>query len=150
MVSFICGTCNATVKKPKVKSHPCKKAIFSCLDCQTEFDFSTVHQHTRCITEAEKYQGKLYKANKRTSSAATPASSTPSQKQAKTASPSPTVASTAVTSNNLDAMIVSILKESSTPLSMKDLRKKLKPLIKRCVKSSEKLRYDNEIVSLKK
>mmetsp|Transcript_8510 Transcript_8510/g.9754 ORF Transcript_8510/g.9754 Transcript_8510/m.9754 type:complete len:174 (+) Transcript_8510:92-613(+) len=63
MVSFICDTCQETVRKPKVESH-CYKCrdcwVLSCVDCGKSFEGEEYAQHTSCISEAEKYQGKLY------------------------------------------------------------------------------------------
>ena len=56
MVSFECQYCRETVNKPKVKKHleSCPAQGFSCIDCNTTFDSKAVHNHTSCITEAQK------------------------------------------------------------------------------------------------
>ena len=66
MPSFICDECQATLKKAKVSSHSwqCSSRAFSCIDCSQSFNPQTVNAHTSCISEAEKYQGHLYKGNK--------------------------------------------------------------------------------------
>jgi cell growth-regulating nucleolar protein len=75
MVSFVCDNCGDTMTKPKVKNHlmrprflssffnsyfysyRCSRSSFSCIDCYTRFSHDTVHQHTQCITEAQKHHG---------------------------------------------------------------------------------------------
>uniref|UniRef100_A0A7S3LHL2 Zinc finger C2H2 LYAR-type domain-containing protein n=1 Tax=Aplanochytrium stocchinoi TaxID=215587 RepID=A0A7S3LHL2_9STRA len=63
MVSFICDACQETIRKPKVESH-CYKCracwVLSCVDCGKRFEGEAYASHTSCISEAEKYQGKLY------------------------------------------------------------------------------------------
>ncbi|KAI9475253.1 hypothetical protein LPJ78_005308 [Coemansia sp. RSA 989] len=73
MVSFVCNYCQETIKKPKLDAHTkrCRNASFSCIDCGVDFAGTTYRQHTSCMTEAEKYEGKLHKKNK--SNAAKPA-----------------------------------------------------------------------------
>ncbi|EKG04632.1 RNA binding protein, putative [Trypanosoma cruzi] len=60
MVSFTCNYCHDVVKKPKVNGHAaqCGGASFTCVDCMEVFDLQTIKQHTSCITETEKYQGR--------------------------------------------------------------------------------------------
>ena len=72
MVSFTCNECNETVKKNQVAKHyqtVCRNcSVLSCIDCGKDFHGEEYNGHTSCITEAEKYQGNLYrpkeKANK--------------------------------------------------------------------------------------
>jgi len=65
MVSFTCNACGQTVKKAKVEKHyqtECRDCtVLSCLDCGKDFYGDEYASHTSCISEAEKYQGKLYK-----------------------------------------------------------------------------------------
>jgi len=65
-VSFVCDSCQTTVTKPRVKKHQesCRYAVFTCIDCSTRFDSKTVHNHTSCVTEAEKWHGKFAKKKK--------------------------------------------------------------------------------------
>ena len=71
-MSFICDACGQTVKKSKVEKHyqtECRNcSVLSCIDCGKDFPGDEYAGHTSCISEAEKYQGKLYqpkeKANK--------------------------------------------------------------------------------------
>ncbi|KAI3660522.1 hypothetical protein MP638_000979 [Amoeboaphelidium occidentale] len=60
MVSFVCDKCQETVKKPKLDAHRmrCRNTCFSCVDCSVDFYNCDYRQHTSCITEVEKYQGK--------------------------------------------------------------------------------------------
>ena len=65
MVSFICNACGQTVKKAQVERHyqnECPSCdVLSCIDCGKDFHGNDYVLHTKCITEAEKYQGKLYR-----------------------------------------------------------------------------------------
>ncbi|WWC69443.1 uncharacterized protein I206_103382 [Kwoniella pini CBS 10737] len=67
MVSFQCDACADTVKKPKLDQHRNRcRASFTCLDCSTTFNSPGEYKsHTSCVTEAEKYQGALYKGPKK-------------------------------------------------------------------------------------
>ncbi|KAJ3184657.1 hypothetical protein HDU87_004060 [Geranomyces variabilis] len=67
MVSFVCEACQETLKKPKLEQHTyrCQYAQFSCIDCSTTFQGTDYRAHTSCISEAEKYQGALYKGPKK-------------------------------------------------------------------------------------
>ncbi|KAJ2659069.1 hypothetical protein IWW48_003698 [Coemansia sp. RSA 1200] len=60
MVSFVCDYCQNTLKKPKLDIHAqrCRYASFSCIDCGVGFQGGTYRQHTSCMTESEKYEGK--------------------------------------------------------------------------------------------
>eukprot|EP00744_Colponema_vietnamica_P010608 GILI01014978.1.p1 GENE.GILI01014978.1~~GILI01014978.1.p1 ORF type:complete len:268 (-),score=60.86 GILI01014978.1:117-920(-) len=60
MVSFSCAKCGDVVKKPKVQSHAgsCGTNSYSCVDCMKVFDLHTINNHTNCISEVQKYQGK--------------------------------------------------------------------------------------------
>ncbi|KAJ2779918.1 hypothetical protein H4R18_003733 [Coemansia javaensis] len=61
MVSFVCNYCQETLKKPKLDAHAqrCRNASFSCIDCGVDFAGTSYRQHTSCMTEVEKYQGKM-------------------------------------------------------------------------------------------
>jgi cell growth-regulating nucleolar protein len=76
MPSFVCEACNDTVKKSTVQRHKykCRNAwSFTCIDCSHTFDGDEINAHTSCITEAQKYQGKLYQPKKKVSKPATTA-----------------------------------------------------------------------------
>ncbi|WWC90024.1 uncharacterized protein L201_004954 [Kwoniella dendrophila CBS 6074] len=83
MVSFQCDGCADTVKKPKLDQHRNRcHAPFTCLDCSTTFrNPGEYKSHTSCVSEAEKYQGALYKGPKKNgqpqSQPQTPAASSP-------------------------------------------------------------------------
>eukprot|EP00924_Labyrinthula_sp_SR-Ha-C_P006461 maker-scaffold_120-snap-gene-0.5-mRNA-1 protein AED:0.00 eAED:0.00 QI:64/1/1/1/1/1/2/141/245 len=67
MVFFVCNGCNSSLRKKQVENHSYKcesGALYSCVDCSQEFDSYSYRKHTTCISEAEKYEGKLYKGNK--------------------------------------------------------------------------------------
>ena len=63
MVSFSCEQCNDVIPKKKLDQHrnQCRRAIFTCLDCSTTFRGTEYRSHTSCISEAQKYQGHLYR-----------------------------------------------------------------------------------------
>lgn len=67
MVSFSCEACGETVPKKKCSQHQrrCRDACFTCLDCQKTFYGNEYINHTSCISEAEKYEKKFYKGNKK-------------------------------------------------------------------------------------
>ncbi|TEB28480.1 hypothetical protein FA13DRAFT_1633181, partial [Coprinellus micaceus] len=58
--------CGDVVKKPKLDQHSWKcHSGFDCIDCSKSFNSSAEWKgHTSCISEAEKYQGALYKGPK--------------------------------------------------------------------------------------
>jgi len=63
MVSFQCDGCSDVIKKPKLDQHygRCHASV-SCIDCSKTFHSPTEFQgHSSCISEAEKYQGDLYR-----------------------------------------------------------------------------------------
>lgn len=94
MVSFVCGRCEDTVKKPAVKKHltRCKGASLTCLDCYSQFSAVSVQQHNSCISEAEKVgprntaadsMANKSKSKKRNNKAKAKAKPTPRQKNTK-------------------------------------------------------------------
>ncbi|KAF1945473.1 hypothetical protein EJ02DRAFT_338618 [Clathrospora elynae] len=66
MVSFSCEGCGDVLTKKKLDGHrnQCYGASFTCLDCMVHFPGTLYKSHTACITEDQKYQGKLYKEKK--------------------------------------------------------------------------------------
>ncbi|KAK8803652.1 hypothetical protein WA158_001346 [Blastocystis sp. Blastoise] len=66
MVYFVCNKCQETLRKNKVEGHSysCHSDSFSCVDCNAHFDSKTFKEHNTCISEEEKYQGKLYNPKK--------------------------------------------------------------------------------------
>ncbi|KAK5123861.1 hypothetical protein LTR85_002057 [Meristemomyces frigidus] len=63
MVSFSCENCGDVLTKKKLDQHrnQCRGATFTCLDCMVHFYGTDYRAHTSCISEAQKYQGHLYK-----------------------------------------------------------------------------------------
>ena len=66
MVSFVCDSCAATLKKAKVAQHAysCGSYYYACIDCGESFDTETIKAHNSCISEAQKHQGSMYKGPK--------------------------------------------------------------------------------------
>lgn len=66
MVTFSCDSCNDTVKKPKANQHAqrCRSSL-TCIDCSKTFWSGEWGAHNACISEAEAYQGALYKPTKK-------------------------------------------------------------------------------------
>lgn len=59
MVFFCCNGCGETLKKQKVDQHPCRSS-YSCIDCNVNFMGNEYRKHTKCVSEAQRYQGNLY------------------------------------------------------------------------------------------
>ncbi|TVY60657.1 UPF0743 protein [Lachnellula suecica] len=66
MVSFSCEACGDVLTKKKLDPHrnQCHGASFTCLDCMVHFYGNEYRAHTSCISEAQKYQGALYRPEK--------------------------------------------------------------------------------------
>ncbi|KAH6671175.1 hypothetical protein B0J14DRAFT_89476 [Halenospora varia] len=66
MVSFSCEGCGDVLTKKKLDGHrnQCRGATFTCLDCMVHFQGMEYRAHTSCISEAQKYQGALYRPEK--------------------------------------------------------------------------------------
>jgi len=67
MPVFVCEGCNETLKKAQVQKHAlrCRQChAVTCVDCSHTFYGDDFEAHTTCISEAEKYEGSLYKAKK--------------------------------------------------------------------------------------
>ncbi|XP_011877049.1 PREDICTED: cell growth-regulating nucleolar protein [Vollenhovia emeryi] len=65
MVVFTCNHCGDPLKKPKVAVHyqqKCRNAppFVTCVDCLKDFRGDEYVAHTKCITEAERYNAKDY------------------------------------------------------------------------------------------
>ncbi|XP_065219579.1 cell growth-regulating nucleolar protein [Planococcus citri] len=65
MVVFTCHHCGDSIQKPKVEKHinfECKKKFLNprlcCIDCLKDFDQESFVEHTKCVTEEERYSGK--------------------------------------------------------------------------------------------
>ncbi|KAK8224743.1 hypothetical protein HDK90DRAFT_91063 [Phyllosticta capitalensis] len=66
MVSFSCEGCGDVLTKKKLDGHrnQCWNASYTCIDCMKHFQGTSYKAHTSCMSEAQKYQGKLYKEKK--------------------------------------------------------------------------------------
>ncbi|XP_037347159.2 cell growth-regulating nucleolar protein [Pungitius pungitius] len=69
MVFFTCNSCGESLKKAQVEKHVgmCRGCqVLSCIDCGKDFCGDDYKNHTRCISENQKYGGKGFegKANK--------------------------------------------------------------------------------------
>ena len=67
MVFFVCEGCNETLKKHQVDKHAlrCRQCqAVTCVDCSVTFYGNDYAAHISCISEAEKYEGSLFKAKK--------------------------------------------------------------------------------------
>ncbi|KAL2861031.1 LYAR-type C2HC zinc finger protein [Aspergillus lucknowensis] len=63
MVSFSCEACGDVLTKKKLDPHrnQCRGASFTCIDCMVHFQGTSYRSHTSCMSEAQKYEGALYK-----------------------------------------------------------------------------------------
>ena len=65
MVFFTCNACGSSLKKSQVEKHyqsECSRCeVLSCMDCGQDFYGDDYAKHTKCVSEAEKYQGSLFK-----------------------------------------------------------------------------------------
>ena len=63
MVTFICETCNDTLKKQQIDRHcqtKCRSAWhFTCVECGKTFAGFDYKEHNECMTEVQKFQGKF-------------------------------------------------------------------------------------------
>lgn len=130
MVSFSCEVCNDTLVKKKLMGHfnRCPQAYFTCIDCNTTFQGMDFQKHTQCITEDQKYQGKLYKPKEKavkiekSEVKAEPKIEVKAPKVKKITKPNGTV--TIKKAQSLDKVLKSLRKEHK--LDKKDLLKALK------------------------
>ena len=63
MVFFVCEACNESLKKNKVETHrwSCRGCwVLTCVDCSKQFAGDEYMAHTSCMSEAQRYEGKLY------------------------------------------------------------------------------------------
>ena len=64
MVFFICDSCGESVKRGMVPKHmaKCRSChTLSCVDCLATFVGNEYLQHISCMSEAQRYQGALYR-----------------------------------------------------------------------------------------
>ncbi|CAF1284920.1 unnamed protein product [Rotaria sordida] len=66
MVVFHCGSCGEALKKNQVDKHiasTCRRVpTLSCIDCGKDFTRDSYKEHTKCVSEQEKYGGANYTA----------------------------------------------------------------------------------------
>lgn len=66
MVVFTCNACGESLKKKDVEKHyytKCRSCnMVTCIDCNKDFWGDTYKEHIKCLTEAERYGGKDFKA----------------------------------------------------------------------------------------
>ncbi|XP_066601273.1 uncharacterized protein C16C10.8 [Prorops nasuta] len=64
MVCFTCNHCGESLAKPRVSKHyqfQChRKPFVTCVDCLKDFHGEEFIEHTKCVTENERYGGKNY------------------------------------------------------------------------------------------
>ncbi|XP_011550107.3 cell growth-regulating nucleolar protein [Plutella xylostella] len=70
MVVFTCGHCGESVNKPKVEKHYLTKCRnrspnLSCMDCFKDFFGKEYEEHTKCITEEQRYSAKGFVAKEK-------------------------------------------------------------------------------------
>lgn len=82
MVSFSCEGCGDVLTKKKLDAHrnQCRGASFTCLDCMVHFWGTEYRAHTSCMSEAQKYQGHLYRPEKEKKTKSTPSTALVPQK----------------------------------------------------------------------
>lgn len=64
MVYFNCDACGDSLKKNEVEKHRrrCHNChILSCVDCNKDFRGNDYQQHTKCVSEEQRYSGKNFK-----------------------------------------------------------------------------------------
>ncbi|CAG2216982.1 LYER [Mytilus edulis] len=63
MVVFTCSQCNESLKKNQVEKHfqtRCRNCnMISCVDCGKDFWGDSYAEHIKCISEEEKYSGRI-------------------------------------------------------------------------------------------
>ena len=62
MPVFVCNRCQDTLKAKNLEGHArgCGGTL-CCCDCNADFSAASARAHTSCISEAQKYQGALYR-----------------------------------------------------------------------------------------
>ncbi|GAB7355214.1 hypothetical protein MBLNU459_g5768t1 [Dothideomycetes sp. NU459] len=67
LTSALGQNCGDILTKKKLDPHrnQCYGASFTCIDCMVHFQGTDYRSHTSCISEAQKYQGHLYRGEKK-------------------------------------------------------------------------------------
>lgn len=63
--ALACLVCSLILVQLDGHRNSCRGASFTCLDCMVHFHGTDYRAHTSCISEAQKYQGHLYKGDKK-------------------------------------------------------------------------------------
>jgi cell growth-regulating nucleolar protein len=123
MVSFNCDACGDVLTKGKIKTHAnrCRIGALSCLDCNTTFRFPSpeLDAHTSCVSEAQRYQGKLYKQKNDKRPAKKVKAEPPAASEARAPEPEPTTPAQTTTPAPVDGPLVDVA--ASTPSIMLSL-----------------------------
>ena len=120
MPSFVCDTCQETLKKPKLDAHTqrCRGASFSCIDCYKSFSGTLYRQHFSCITEVEKYEKKKPIAVK--------VEQPQTVKQTSVPIVSPEILTKKITESTVSESIKVLLQTQENPMRLKAVKKALK------------------------
>jgi uncharacterized FlaG/YvyC family protein len=149
MPSFVCDYCQETLKKAKLDQHAqrCRQAIFSCIDCHTNFKGTDYRAHFSCITEVQKYHQKqpvsVTKSETKPSAIIKPELKTEVKDKVK----SETKSQKKSTESELSSAIKKLFTSASSPLSFKVVKKQLK---KSLGKNSKKNLQENLKFTLNK
>lgn len=157
MPSFVCDYCQETLKKAKLDQHAqrCRQAVFSCIDCHTNFKGTEYRAHFSCITEVQKYhqkqpvkpaEAKAEEAKAEVVKQVKPSEIKPAKPQSKTPSQSQKKTEESDLSSAIKKLFTSA-SASSAPLSFKVVKKQLK---KSLGKSSKKALQENLKFTLNK
>lgn len=139
MPSFVCDYCQETLKKAKLDQHAqrCRQAVFSCIDCHTNFKGTDYRAHFSCITEVQKYHQKQQPT--------IPAQTKKPIVKAETVK-TETVKKSALIDSELSSAVKKLF-TSTSPLSFKVVKKQLK---KSLGKKSKKALQENLKFTLNK
>lgn len=137
MPSFVCDYCQETLKKGKLDQHAqrCRQAVFSCIDCHTNFKGTEYRAHFSCITEVQKYHQKQPVKPQQVKTEEVKPAKTEFVKQSKPQEVKPAKPSESDLSSAIKKLFT-----SSAPLSFKVVKKQLK---KSLGKKSKKTLQEN-------
>lgn len=104
---------------------PCRGSSVTCVDCLKTFHNFDFEAHTSCLSEAEKYEGKLYKGPKKNQNQPKPS---PSPVSSIISSPTPSPSPSTVGAMEKEEKKTSEQKSSSSSDEKEDTSKKEKDL----------------------